>query len=146
MKMLKQPVTTSMPTRIKNHRSKGNPSKERGKNSAGARPSIRTTHQGVSNQPCPDSQTFARLTSLDPGNLEKPIEDLSDLRASLTPEVASTIPTGKRLFVTPEPNWDISAEKRKDGKVLLFRHPGIGWLGFIIPHKECERLAKKLTA
>jgi hypothetical protein len=48
--------------------------------------------------------------------------------------------------VTPEPIWEVSDEVRKDGKVLLIRHPGLGWLGFIIPLDDCKRLAKKLTA
>jgi hypothetical protein len=77
--------------------------------------------------------------------IEEIIQDLSDLREAFAPQVPTSIPAGKRLFVTPEPIWKISAEVRADGRVLLIRHPGMGWLGFIIPHNECERLAKKLT-
>lgn len=90
-------------------------------------------------------ETLARFTSLNPAKLEEMIQELSDLREALAPQVSSSIPAGKRLFVTPEPSWEISGEARDDGKVLLIRHPGIGWLGFIIPHDDCKRLAKKLT-
>jgi hypothetical protein len=91
------------------------------------------------------SQTCARLTSLDPAKIEQMIQDLSDLREELAPQVPSSVPPGKRLFVTPEPIWKVSAEVREDGRVLLIRHPGLGWLGFIIPQADCDRLAEKLT-
>jgi hypothetical protein len=91
-------------------------------------------------------QTLARLTSLNPAKLEEMIQDLSDLRETLAPQVAATIPAGKRFSVTPEPIWEISGEARPDGRVLMIQHPGIGWLGFLIPHDDCKRLARKLTA
>jgi hypothetical protein len=90
-------------------------------------------------------KTQPRLTSLNPGKVMELIRELSDLREALAPQVSTTIPAGQRHLVTPEPLWEISAEAREDGKVLLIRHPGLGWLGFIIPHKDCERLAEKLT-
>jgi hypothetical protein len=80
-----------------------------------------------------------------PARIEEIIQELSDFRETLAPEVESYLPNGKRLFVTPEPVWEVSDEVREDGKVLLIRHPGLGWLGFIIPHDDCKRLAKKLT-
>jgi hypothetical protein len=95
---------------------------------------------------CAYSQTQPRLTSLNPTKVMELIHELSDLRVALAPQVATSMPAGQRLFVTPEPIWEVSGEVRADGKVLLIRHPGLGWLGFIIPHDDCERLAEKLTA
>jgi hypothetical protein len=93
-----------------------------------------------------NGQSWARLTFLNPAKVEEMIQELSDLREALAPQVSTTIAAGQRMFVTPEPIWKVSDEVREDGKVLLIRHPGIGWLGFIIPHDDCKRLAKKLTA
>jgi len=90
-------------------------------------------------------QTWARHTSLNPAKVEEMIQELSDLREVLAPQVPDSIPAGKRMFCTPEPLWKISDEVRDDGKALAIRHPGIGWIGFIIPHDDCRRLAKKLT-
>lgn len=92
-----------------------------------------------------NGQTCARLTSLNPAKVEEIIQELSDLREELAPQVAASIPAGKRMFCTPEPIWDVSGENRADGKALLIRHPGLGWIGFLIPHDDCKRLAKKLT-
>ena len=94
---------------------------------------------------CAYSQTQPRLTSLNPTKVMELIHELSDLREALAPQVSTSIPAGQRHFATPEPLWEISAEVREDGRVLLIRHPGLGWLGFIIPHNDCERLAEKLT-
>jgi hypothetical protein len=91
------------------------------------------------------SQTQPRLTSLNPAKVMELIHELSDLRTELAPQVPTSIPTGQRHFVTPEPLWDVSIEVRDDGRVLMIRHPGIGWLGFILPQADCDRLAKKLT-
>jgi hypothetical protein len=90
-------------------------------------------------------QTRALFTSLDPSKVEEMIQDLSDLRVALAPQVRDTIPNGKFLDAIPGPLWKISGEDREDGKVLVIRHPGIGWLGFIIPHLDCKLLAEKLT-
>jgi hypothetical protein len=133
MKILKQPTMTSMPTKTKNHLSKRRLPKGQIKRGA------------ESNQAIADGQTSARFTSLNPAQLEAMIQELSDLREALAPQVPASIAGGQRMFVTPEPIWDVSGEIRDDGKVLLLRHPGIGWLGFIIPHDDCRRLAKKLT-
>jgi hypothetical protein len=133
MKTLKQPVTTSMPTTTKSHLSKARSHKVRKKRGA------------ESNQAIADGQTWARQTPLDPAKVEEMIQQLSDLRETLAPQVAAAIQPGQRMFVTPEPIWDVSGEIRDDGKVLLIRHPGIGWIGFIVPHDDCRRLAKKLT-
>ena len=92
----------------------------------------------------PTPQIQPRLTSLNPAKVADLIHELSDLRETLAPQVPTSIPAGQRHFVTPEPLWEISAEVREDGKVLLIRHPGLGWLGFIIPHDDCERLAGDL--
>jgi hypothetical protein len=134
MKTLKQPATTSMPTKIKNHLSKGRSRSIR---------SVRA--QSESSQASAGSQRRSRFTSLNPAKIEQLIGDLSDLRMLLAPDVSPSILRDQRLFVTPEPIWDVSAEVRADGRVLLFRHPGIGWLGFILPQADCDRLAKKLT-
>jgi hypothetical protein len=91
------------------------------------------------------SQTQPRLTSLNPIKVTELIQDLSDLRETLAPQVATSVAAGQRLFVTPEPLWEVSAEVREDGRVLLIRHPGLGWLGFILPQADCDRLAEKLT-
>ena len=107
--------------------------------------SISPVTRGESNQACTCSQTQPRMTSLNPVKMTDLIQDLSDLRETLAPQVPATITAGQRLFATPEPLWEISAEVRADGKVLLVRHPGLGWLGFIIPHDDCERLAGELT-
>lgn len=141
MKTLKQPVTTSMPTKIRNHLSKGRSRKPPGR----LNPPATNKNRCESNQANAYSQIQPRMTSLDPTKVTELIHELSDLRETLAPQVPNSIPAGKRLFVTPEPLWEISGEARDDGKVLLIRHPGIGWLGFIIPHDDCKRLAKKLT-
>jgi hypothetical protein len=98
-----------------------------------------------SNQAIAAGRTWARFSSLNSSKVEEMIQDLSDLRAALAPQVPDTIPNGTYLAATPGPLWKISEEVREEGKVLVIRHPGIGWLGFIIPHLDCKLLAEKLT-
>lgn len=38
------------------------------------------------------------------------------MREALAPQVLASIPAGKRMFVTPEPIWDVSGEKKRRRK------------------------------
>ena len=43
------------------------------------------------------------------------------------------------------PAWRIPGYRAAEGRILALRHPGLGWLTFVIPHKEAASIAEWLT-
>ena len=84
---------------------------------------------------------------LDAGSLEKYIHDLSKHRSTLIDEVSRTLDPGARLETLIDPAWRTSTEHslEKTGIALILRHPGLGWLSFLLPHKEAADLGRWLT-
>ena len=73
------------------------------------------------------------------------IQQLADLRETLAPQIPMSPTPLAKFMALPVPEWHVSQELREDGRSLFIRHPGLGWLAFLIPHQDCARLAKHLT-
>jgi hypothetical protein len=83
---------------------------------------------------------------LDPATLEKHIRDCAAHRAQMPDEVPRDLDPGSRLEGSVyDPIWRIPAQRHEGGRILALRHPGIGWLGFVIPEHEAKSLAEWLT-
>jgi hypothetical protein len=85
-----------------------------------------------------------RMDALD---VERHVDALEKGRRMITPAVPNEFPEGGRYEVIRDPAWRVGLDV--DGQaVLRIRHPGLGWLNFIIPRdgarNECANLAKAL--
>jgi hypothetical protein len=79
----------------------------------------------------------------DPPEFEQLIETLAALRAGMVDEVPREIDPGSRLAAIVDPVWR-ELPDHDDGKVLSLRHPGFGWLTFLIPWHEATHIAQQL--
>jgi hypothetical protein len=82
---------------------------------------------------------------LDPPELEQFIDQLQLARAALSDAVPSDLDIGTRLAVQIDPRWAVRHDPDRDMKVLALRHPGLGWMGFLLPLHEAEAMAKVLS-
>ena len=73
------------------------------------------------------------------------IAGLARMRVEMTPPVAPTLDPGSRVEPLKNPAWRIPDPCPEDGRVLVLRHPGHGWLGFLIPWDQAAEMAEWLT-
>ena len=83
---------------------------------------------------------------LDAGSLEQHIHDLGKHRAALNDQVSRELDPGSRLQAIYDPVWRTDAVHSADqaGIMLALRHPGLGWLSFLLPHDEAANLGQWL--
>ncbi len=74
------------------------------------------------------------------------IHALGDLRAGLDPAVATSHTTSGPYLVQPDPVWYIEGDALLGLPLMHLRHPGLGWIRFLIPRHEAKRMAEVLTA
>ncbi len=73
------------------------------------------------------------------------IDILVDARARFTQKVPDEPPNGPNgIADTVDPRWQLAPEPTSDGPCLRLRHPGLGWLGFVIPPSQAEHIQRKL--
>lgn len=84
---------------------------------------------------------------LDAGSLESFIHDLGKHRAALADEVSAEIDPGSRLESIVDPAWRTFDQHSQQelGVALSLRHPGLGWLSFLLPHKSAALLGQWLV-
>jgi hypothetical protein len=81
---------------------------------------------------------------LEAAELDDYIHKLADHRAELIDAVSSQLDPGSRLDVIVGPAWGVPHPPHELGKVLALRHPGFGWLSFLLPAEDARALAKAL--
>ena len=84
---------------------------------------------------------------LDAGSLEQHIHDLGKHRAALNDQVPRELDPGSRLEAIYDPVWRTAAvdSDGQHGIVLALRHPGLGWLSFLLPFNEAANLGDWLV-
>lgn len=81
--------------------------------------------------------------------LESLIRIIANQRAGLLDPVSPELDPGSRLEVIPDPAWATRRPKdpgRERDVVLALRHPGLGWVSFLLPPHEAAALGQSLTA
>jgi hypothetical protein len=90
----------------------------------------------------------ANEISLRPAQLDLIIAKLGEARAVMSEQVPPQPPqdAGTRELAVIDPIWrtDPPLHAGLDGVVLRLRHPGFGWVTFILPHNEAVSLGKWL--
>jgi hypothetical protein len=73
------------------------------------------------------------------------ISELANQRAALKEQVAPMLDPGSRIDALIEPSFRIEGELWNGRRILAFRHPGFGWLGFALDQKHADEIAYWLT-
>jgi hypothetical protein len=81
----------------------------------------------------------------DGATAEKHIHDVARHRAELAEQVTPELDPGSRLEAIIDPIWRVQGYRLTEGRLLSFRHPGLGWLSFVLPDKEAVSIAEWLT-
>jgi hypothetical protein len=67
---------------------------------------------------------------------------LEKLRSYMKPEVPGDYTEPFNAIV--EPKWAVAREALEEHSALHLRHPGLGWLHFMLPPSEAKRLGEQL--
>jgi hypothetical protein len=85
-----------------------------------------------------------KTVSLHPEQVGQLIEELSNARASMTPEPAMGVPPGWRFVSTRNPV--MAAQKQSNGdRLLIMRHTGHGWVPFTFSPDSVIQMYALLT-
>jgi hypothetical protein len=81
----------------------------------------------------------------DGASAEQHMHNVARHRAELNDGVAPDLDPGARLEAIVDPTWRTPKYRLQEGRILSFRHPGLGWLTFVVPDKEAASIAEWLT-
>lgn len=79
----------------------------------------------------------------DTNQLDGFIHLLAAIREGMNDPIPQTLDPNPRLPVVRQPNW-LVFEPTAQGRVLALRHPGFGWMAFLLPEAHAIGLAKLL--
>ncbi|SIT35434.1 conserved hypothetical protein [Paraburkholderia ribeironis] len=99
------------------------------------------------NRPAQDEITMTignQTVALRPDQISKLIEELSNARASMTPEQPPGIPPGWRFVSTKNPVMAVQKQSSGD-RLLVMRHTGHGWVPFTFSPDVVIQLYMMLT-
>jgi len=82
--------------------------------------------------------------TLSPAQADALIRDLGKNRALLVQPVASE-PDESAIDPVIDPGWQTPDVRYPEGRMLLVRDPGLGWLSYIFPDNEAADIAQWLT-
>jgi hypothetical protein len=85
-----------------------------------------------------------QMVALRPDQIGKLIEELSNARASMTPEQPPGIPPGWRFVSTKNPVMAVQKQSNGD-RLLVMRHTGHGWVPFTFSPDVVIQLYMMLT-
>lgn len=77
-------------------------------------------------------------------SLDGLLRSAMDMRASMTPPHPSDWPFGKTAGAIRNPRVVSELEAKEGGSLLHLRHPGYGWLHFLLPKADAAKLADLL--
>jgi hypothetical protein len=82
--------------------------------------------------------------ALHPEQVGQLIEELSNARASMTPEPAMGVPSGWRFVSTKNPVLAVQKQSNGD-RVVIMRHTGHGWVPFTFSPDNVIQMYALLT-
>ncbi len=72
--------------------------------------------------------------------------DLLGAARMVTPGSVAAEPAEGMVQAVVDPAWVAPPYKAPQGRVLIVRHPGLGWIHFIFPEERAEQVSKVLAA
>lgn len=88
----------------------------------------------------------ANAVVLDASEVENLIAWLARCRSGMQPAVGDQPVVGAVMAVENNPNWQIRHDAQADGALLMLRHSGIGWLGFVLSEHKLSLLDTAIRA
>jgi len=86
----------------------------------------------------------AAAAELSAAEVEAMIQVLAEYRTRMAPEVPKTLPEDLNPRGPADPVYAVVDVPVVPGKMLMIRHDGIGWLTFLLPQSEADKLAHGL--
>jgi len=86
------------------------------------------------------------LFNLTASDVDSVISELSRFRKKMKPEVPRQLAGGQFEEGVVDPIYAIPLRQGPDEKILFLRHPGLGWVTFIFPLHEAEKLGRALIS
>jgi len=74
------------------------------------------------------------------------INFLAGSRAKMLPALDSPSPPKGQQQAVFDPRWCVQPEPLSEGMALAIRHPGLGWLSFVIPPESLKALKQLVDA
>jgi hypothetical protein len=93
----------------------------------------------------PPGSAATHSIKLDAADIDALIAKLAHHRSAMTPEVSREGPNAELPKVV-DPLWILHAPAGTSDKLLLIRHPGLGWMMFQLPAMEAGKLGQGLLA
>lgn len=84
--------------------------------------------------------------SLEAPEIDRLIGLLGVARAQMLDAVPATLDPGSRVPATLAPAWRLPATASRAEHGLILRHPGFGWLGFVLSPAQARSLSQALAA
>lgn len=91
-----------------------------------------------------DGETHVQ-TTLSPDESQG-LVDLLGAARMVTPGAVAPAPAEGMVTAVVDPAWVAPAYKAPQGRVLILRHPGLGWIHFIFPEDKADQVSKLLAA
>ncbi|UTV56407.1 hypothetical protein [Burkholderia arboris] len=77
---------------------------------------------------------------LETETIEKLIAALTSMREAMQPPVPQDPPLGKEVYAQFDPRFWVELNHMASASTLLLRHPGLGWLAFVLPPNSAVQL------
>jgi hypothetical protein len=75
-------------------------------------------------------------------DIDDTIRNLAEIRERMADQIPDSMEPSFRMKPTPMPAWIVpETHPFGDGKMLVLRHPGFGWLGFYLEPKRAKEIA-----
>lgn len=91
-----------------------------------------------------DGDKPSSKVTLDVKDVDAVIAGFAQLRAAMTPEIPRELPDSAHERGVLGPPWAVARHPSAPEKTLFLRHPGFGWITFIFPPQEAEKLGNAL--
>ena len=71
---------------------------------------------------------------------------LAEIRETMSPAVAEEPPRLQEAQALHDPRYQTALHEFSGGTLLAFRHPSLGWLPFLLPSAQRQRIAASFMA
>ena len=83
---------------------------------------------------------------IDAEQIDEHIVNLGELRSHMKPPVQNDWALGQKVGAIPNPRWVTEPDLMEGNSLLHVRDPRSGWLHYLIPRSEAEKLGNLLKS